>query len=410
MPLYPQLQSGIGNNGINTLLFPVDINRKIIKEFVQITPLSSLIGNEPNRPIVRHNFRPGEGIAYRVARLNALDYRSPVLNYDQRRGKEQMQSVDADTVQCNWRTFAVKIAGLDVLRYATPIDLPPEAQSQIVQTYARNLNWDIFNSMSVFAYPNMGWDPIKKLAPSVAANCNVAGTLPSYDRAVPALATTRAQWQANQTFNTYLNGFQTSANTAPDGTGLSTKHLKTLKMYAERGGSDVEVEADIQPAYIKSRNGFPMNQYYYFAHPQTLTSLTADPLFVQTTIARGTVIDDNQPQMINGADYFGCYLGMHIYALPDLYNYTFTSADGTKKVAWNFLVGAGALSLGWAELPRFRMEMDDYESCVTYYGHEIRGQKLLQFPSRYVASAGAGAVVGSNPLVEQGIIHSFVSF
>lgn len=410
MALYPQLQSGIGNNGINVQLFPVEINRRLIKEFLRTTVLTNLIGDEMTRPIVRHNFKPGEGLAYRVNRLNAINYRKPVFNFDQRRGKEQGQSVDCDTVQCDKRTFQIKITGIDILKYGTPIDLPAEARSEIVSTYAKNLNWDLFNSMTVYAYPSMGWNPVEDLVLPTTTNCNVPGTLPSFDRSIPSFPTTRVQWQANQTFNTYLNAFQTPAATSPDGTGLSTQHLEELRQYADRGGSSPEIEPYVQPAFVKSKAGFPMMEYYYFAHPETLVSLMADPLFIAAALGRGTVTDDNQPQMINGADYFGKWRGINIYSVPDLYKYTFTSDDGNKRVACNLLICAGSLSLGYAEYPQFKMEVDDRESSIVYYAHEIRGQKMLQFPSRYVAKAGANAVVGSNPLVEQGVFFSFVSY
>jgi hypothetical protein len=71
-------------------------------------------------------------------------------------------------------------------------------------------------------------------------------------------------------------------------------------------------------------------------------------------------------------------------------------------------MGAGALSIGWAEEPQIGMENDLVERIQLYFGHEFRGQKMLQFASEYAPLAGA--VAGSNTVVEQGIIHSFVSF
>ena len=152
-----------------------------------------------------------------------------------------------------------------------------------------------------------------------------------------------------------------------------------------------------------------MNKYLYLAHPQTLTSLFADPLFTQSTFFRGTVIDpENTPQTLNGADYVGEFRGISIYSCRDLYQYAIPSADGTKTAAWNLFIGAGAVSLGWAEEPMLGMENDLVERIQLYFGHEFRGQKMLQFPSAYAATPGAQA--GSNTVVEQGILHSFVSF
>ena len=396
MALYPVPATGY--NGINQNLFPFEVASKLLREWVEITPLYNLMGNEPTRPIVRKQLNKGEGLQYRMGKLQALDYKNPITNFDQRRGNAQQQKVDYDKVDVDFKSFLVQIKGYDILDYGTPIELPPYARSQLVEAFSRALNYDLFNAMTVTAYPTIQ-----------TVNCNVAGTLPSYDRAVPALATTRAQWQANATFPTYLNGFQTSAATTPAGTGLSAKHLETLKQYAERGGSAVNLEDAIQPAYVRSKSGWPMNKYIYLAHPQTLTSLFSDPLFANSTFNRGVVIDaDNTPQTLNGADYVGEYRGIAIYSCRDLYQYSIPSADGTKTAAWNIFMGAGALSLGWAEEPMIGMENDLVERIQLYFGHEFRGQKMLQFPSQYAATAGAQA--GSNTLVEQGIIHSFVSF
>ena len=396
MALYPVPATGY--NGINQNLFSFEVASQLLREWVQNTPLYNLMGNEPTRPIVRKSLRKGEGLQYRMGKLQALDYKNPITNFDQRRGNAQQQQVDYDKVDVDFKSFLVQIKGYDILDYGTPIELPPYARSQLVEAFSRALNYDLFNAMTVTAYPTIQ-----------TANCNVVGTLPSYDRAVPALTTTRAQWQANATFPTYLNGFQTSANTTPAGTGLSAKHLETLKQYAERGGSGVGIEDAIQPAYVRSKSGWPMNKYIYLAHPQTLTSLFSDPLFANSTFNRGVVIDaDNTPQTLNGADYVGEYRGIAIYSCRDLYQYAIPSADGTKTAAWNIFMGAGALSLGWAEEPMIGMENDLVERIQLYFGHEFRGQKMLQFPSQYAATAGAQA--GSNTVVEQGIIHSFVSF
>lgn len=396
MALYPVPAPGY--NGINQNLFPFDVSRELLREWVQITPLYNLMGNEPTRPIVRKQLSKGEGLQYRMGKLQALDYKNPITNFDQRRGNAQQQQVDYDKVDVDFKSFLVQIKGYDILEFGTPIELPPYARSQLVEAFSRALNYDLFNAITVKAYPTIQ-----------TANCNVAGTLPSYDRAVPALPTTRAEWQANATFPTYLNGFQTSAATTPAGTGLSAKHLETLKQYAERGGSAVGLEDAIQPAYVRSKSGWPMNKYIYLAHPQTLTSLFSDPLFANSTFNRGVVIDaDNTPQTLNGADYVGEYRGISIYSCRDLYQYAIPSADGNKTAAWNIFMGAGALSLGWAEEPMIGMENDLVERIQLYFGHEFRGQKMLQFPSQYAATAGAQE--GSNTVVEQGIIHSFVSF
>jgi hypothetical protein len=406
MALYPVPAPGY--NGINQNLFPFDVSEKVFREWVQITPLYNLMGEEPSRPIVRKILGRGEGLQYRMGKLQALDYKNPIVNFDQRRGNAQQQSVDYDAVTVDFKSFLVQIKGYDILGYGTPIDLPPYARQQLVEAFSRCLNYDLFTAMTSGSYP--------ALTTGSALRGNVAGNYPSYDRAVFNVAgnaiLARAAYQANGTFPTLVNGMETSANTTFDGSGLSAKHLETLKQYAERGNAaDIAVNTEfaIRPAYIKSKAGWPMNKYIYLAHPQTLPSLFSDPLFANSTFNRGVVIDqENTPQTLNGADYVGEYRGIAIYSCRDLYQYAITSADGTKTAAWNIFMGAGAISIGWAEEPQIGMENDLIERIQIYFGHEFRGQKMLKFKSLYASKAGAA--VGSNTVVEQGIIHSFVSF
>ena len=117
---------------------------------------------------------------------------------------------------------------------------------------------------------------------------------------------------------------------------------------------------------------------------------------------------ENTPQTINGADYVGEWRGIAIYSCGELDEYVVVSQDGLKKAAHNLFMGAGAMSLGWGQSPEIGMENDNIEHSKLYYGHEWRGQKMLRFASNYVALPGA--VAGSNKFVEQGLIHSFVSF
>ena len=405
MSLYPVPAPGY--NGINQNLFPFDVSSKVFKEWVQQTPLYNLMGNEPTRPIIRKTLSKGEGLQYRMGKLAALNYKNPIINFDQRRGNAQQQSVDYDAVTVDFKSFLVQIKGYDILNYGTPIDLPPYARQQLVEAFSRCLNYDLFNAMTSGSYP--------ALTTGSTLQGNVAGHFPSYDRVVFTLANgtllTRVSYQTNSTFRYHVGTMASSANTTHLTSGLSAKHLETLKQYAERGNAadiTVNTENAIQPAYVKSKAGWPMNKYIYLAHPETLTSLFADPLFANSTFNRGTVIDqENTPQTLNGADYVGEYRGIAIYSCRDLYQYSITSGDG-HKCAWNIFMGAGALSIGWAEEAQIGMENDPIERIQLYYGHEFRGQKMLKFRSSYAASVGA--VAGSNPSVEQGIIHSFVSF
>ena len=397
MTLYPVPAEGY--NGINQNLFPFSVSSKLFREWVQVTPLYNLIGNEPTRPIVRKTLSKGEGLQYRMGKLQALDYKNPVVNFDQRRGSAQQQQVDYDAVNVDFKSFLVQVKGYDILSYGTPVDLPPYARSQLVDAFSRALNRDLFLSATTGTYP------------ALSTGSGVTGTAvdayPSYERIVfgNSFAPNIGNYYANATFPTLLNGM--TAVPAPNATGLSAAHLKKLKAYAERGGSRINKEDAIQPAYVRSKAGWPMNKYIYLAHPDSLDSLFADPLFANSTFNRGTVIDqENTPQTLNGADYVGEFFGVSLYSCRDLYEFEIVSADGNKKTAWNLFIGAGAFSLGWAEEPMLGMETDLVERIQLYFGHEFRGQKMLKFPSQQ-NRRNAGVNIAT--AVEQGVIHSFVS-
>lgn len=407
MSVYLDVTNGIGNNGINTNLFPFQVSDKLFQEWVSVTPLYNFIGMDPSKPIMMGSMEPGKGARWSVAKINAIDYKNPIKNWDQREGNEQQQSVDYDFVDGDVSTFQAIIRNWDILKYATPIDLTAVAHSQLVEAFSLNLNYSLFGAMTSNLYP--------ALTSGALSTGNVAGNFPSFDRVVFKIANgthlARGAYQANGTFATLVNGMSTSANTTPATSGLSAQHLRRLKEYAERGNaSDINpnTECLIRPATIKTRSGFPVKKYIYLAHPQSINSLLADPLFANSTFNRGYVIDPaNTPETLSGSDYVGEFSGIYIYSCPDLYNYQITSQDTTKTAAWNIFMGAGSMYLRWAEKPRFGIDKKERDISAVYYGHDFRGQKTLRFNSRYGNSVGA--VAGSNPLIEQGIIHSFVS-
>ena len=397
MALYPVPAPGY--NGINQNLFPFEVSSKLFREWVQVTPLYNLIGNEPTRPIVRKKLSKGEGLQYRMGKLSSLDYKNPVVNFDQRRGSAQQQQVDYDAVNVDFKSFLVQVKGYDILDYGTPVDLPPYARSQLVEAFSRALNFDLFRCATTGAYPALSTG-------SVITGTTV-DAYPSFERIVfgNAFAPNIGAYYADATFPTLLNGM--TAVPAPNATGLSAAHLKKLKAYAERGGSAINREAALQPAFVRSKAGWPMNKYIYLAHPISLDSLFADPLFANSTFNRGTVIDaENTPQTLNGADYVGEFFGISLYSCRDLYEFEIVSADGNKRTAWNLFIGAGAFSLGWAEEPMLGMENDLVERIQLYFGHEFRGQKMLKFPSR---QNRVNAATNIATAVEQGVIHSFIS-
>jgi len=363
--------------GINQNLFPFKVNDEFYKEWVKITPLANLMGSQMNRPIYRHKLKDGEGIQFRVGRLSALDYKNPVVGLDQRRGATQQQQVDYDFVDTKSQSFPVRLEGSNIVKLGTPIKLPGSVRPQLIEACERNFNYDLFNEMTVNIYPD------------------TTTQKPSYDRAIfSGYSPDRPTYNALTGLTTALNGF---GGVAYNASGMNAKLILSAKGVAERGGQAGTIEHAIRPAYMETRSGWPMNDYILLLNPSCLQTLLDDPLFMSTTMARGTVIESDQPQAIHGADYIGKFFGTHIYLCNDLINYEVVSQDGTKRGAWNILMGAAAMTAGWHEYTNIAESTDVIERIQIFTTHEQRGQKALRFPSK----------VDPTQRIEQGIVHVF---
>lgn len=397
-PLYP-VNTPI--NGIAGGLFPFKVNAEFFKEWIQITPFWNLMGVEMNRPIVRHQMKPGEGFQYRVPKMNALDHTKPVINFDQVSGSGQYQSVYYDSVNSQAYSFAVPIKGLELLSLGSPIMLPDSVRPQLIEACQQNFNMSLLNA-AMFNY----------LMPTDSSAGYLPATqLSSYDRTVLAGKTpTRATYNAYAGLTTAWNSFTDGVTYAQN--GLSAKHLLNLKTMAIRGGNangavfvNGRIEDAVRPAYMKTKGGFPLNEYIYLCNTESYTQLLQDPMYYQATTTRGTVVSSDQPEAITGADYKGKYEGIHIYEVKDLSNYISLSQDGTKSVGWELFIGAGAFSVGWHKEPWIVMKDNVIDMAREYASHEIRGQKALVFPAKQATTV---ANIAKTAGVEQGIIHSFV--
>jgi hypothetical protein len=393
--------------GINQGLFPAAVNAEFFRQYIQLTPLWNLMGEEFNRPIVRHKMKAGEGWQYTVGKLDALDFTKPVLNFDQVSGSGQRPNVESCPVQCNKISFLRDMVGRDLLELGTPLNIPDTIRPQLIEVCQRNFNKCILDS-AMFDY----MDPT-----NTAGGYNPATQKPSYDRV--ALAGIHPGGSATQDDTDrqdyYLfAGIKTAWNNMSTGTaynqnGLSADHLLKLKALAGDGGyaggavyNKGTIEDAIRPAYLKSRGGWPINEYIYLANTASLAQLYKDPQFNQSTISRGTVISADQPEAISGADYIGKFYGIHIYEVRDLSRYISYSANGNYRIAWELFIGAGAWSAGWFKEPYITYKNDVTNSLEEFTSHEIRGERALKFKAKQPRTIDKGI------LVEQGIIHSFV--
>jgi hypothetical protein len=399
-PLYPVASPGL--NGISQGLFPFDVSRQIFKEWVQLTPFFSLMGNELTRPIVRHKIVNGNGYQYRVPKINSLDHTKPVRNFNQVSGSGQYQSVDYDSVNVEGKSFLVDIKGRQLLSTGTPISLPDYVRGQLIEVCQLNFHKCLLDA-AMFDYDDNT---------NSFAGYNPTTQMPSYDRVALAGATTtratyngrasiQAQWADLSTGVTYENN------------GLSAKHLLKLKTIAARGGNTDgavltagKIEDPIRPAFMKSKGGWAINEYIYLCNTESYTQLLQDPMYYQSTLTRGVIVSDEQPQSISGALYKGMYEGIHIYETKDLASYITTT--GGKTVAWELFIGAGAWSAGWDKEPWFAYKEDVTNMTAEYTSHEIRGEKALKFKAKQASTLVTAVAAKTGGVVEQGIIHSFV--
>lgn len=409
MALYPVPANGYG--GINQNLFPFKVTKEMFKEWVQNTPLNPFMGQGFNNPIVTKYLNEGEGYQYRVGQLQALDYTSPVMDFEQAEGTSFQQSVKYDSVTLANRGFSIRIYGDEILKQGAPFKLSEETSSQLKDVFSQNLSYEVFKSMTNGAYPVL-----------TTANCNVPGTLPSYDRVVmpggaanSSVKPTRAAYHAGALFGTLLDNFQTPATTSPAGTGLSVKLIDQCRNLAtigfERDAANLSrdyQESPIRPCKVMTNHGVWSNKYVLLIDPRCYDSLRADPQFKDAGYGRGVISSPNQPQIIDNGNYVGSILNVEIFLCQELVQKSFRSADGNKNIAWNVLMGGSAHSLGWAKTPHFGVKYDDFKQENTFYGRDFRGHKMLQFASNY--NTNPAKVAGTPTTVEQGVIHLFASF
>lgn len=401
MSIYDFIQGQGSLANVPSELFPFAVTKKLFEEYISIADMMKYASTNPSSPIVIEELKPEDGLQVRVANLKALDPNDVVVNIGQRRGGAQRLTYQTDEYNIDWITHRAETLYENLLRYGTPIHPSEKVISKLIESCKYKLTLDLFNASTKGAYPNL-----------TTVNRNIPNTVPSYDRVVypKALPHTRADWNGNSTLPTFFNGFSTSANTLYNNSGFSVDLLDQARVMAELGGSTNGVEEAIRPAYLKSRGGWPLDEYLCFIDPRCVQSIESDPRYIQGGYGRGVVIDEYTPNLISGAQYLGRFKGVHLIATKWIANNSFTSADGTKNVAWNLFVGASWLSLAWAASrdPEVYVEIDRPEKINQYFADEYRGQKLVKFDSNYGTSPGA--VVGSATKVEKGLIHMFCSF
>ena len=379
-------------------LFPTHVDKKLLLETYLSTPITMLSGKEDTRPIVMRSLIEGGGLQWHIGRLRQLDEKQGIPAFDLKSGNEQYQTVDEVVMNAEYETFPVKLRYGQVLQYGVPFhnDLKANVRRQLIDLLSRDLTGRIFNAFSFGTYPNIK-----------TANCNIDGTIPSFDRAITALPTERPTWNGNNTFPVYLNGYSTSANTSSATTGMSAKLIRQGGMNCNAGGTKYLIEPPIAPSTTTTYLGWPSRKRIMLMNPKCKPSLVGDPEFKDNATARGYSVGKTQPQLIDSGLCLGEYENTLIIECPELQDLEITSADGNKTIAWNVILGAGALFFGFARPPLFGSDVNELEDWARFWVKVWRGALMPRWPSKYTQTPGA--VAGSTSLIEQGVMHVFCS-
>lgn len=397
--LYNEFTSGIGNN-IKSDLFPVKVLSQLQYEYIAECPLySTYAGVSPRNPIVIMDKEVNKSGAtqWKIPRVDALDFRTGVRNHQERRGQAERPRYDSFTLNSEIVSKEIEEELYWMLDRAVPFNVNSANYVLLKNWLTHNLEYETLRKMTTGLYPNIS-----------TANCNVVGTLPSWDRSLVPIDTTRAGWHANQTFPTFLNAFTNNANTGPDNTGMSLDLILRGKMMAKVGGKDRETEARLPPSYVGAFNSLPDNEYILWCDAGTVPSLMKDPEVKDGGLNRGVIIDTKyQPNITRRGDYIGKFGSVHVVVLDMLSEFRLKSADGNKTIAWNLLVGGGAFASGWDGETMLEQEISKRYLEKATFIHDPRATDTQVFDSRYARTAGA--VAGTPLKVENSIIHIFTS-
>ncbi|WP_440682137.1 phage capsid family protein [Cysteiniphilum halobium] len=351
------------------------IRDQFFKEYIGLTNLSGFMGKADTSPIHIAELQTGAGASYVFSLLRELESGYRVGEFEQLQGNEQDINIFSQTVTTKRERNAVKLQSPDIVRQRSPLKIYEELRPAILRLNRRDLVDDLMREMTVNLY-----------------NSADGGTGPLIDRVIYG-----GKGYQNTVYagcNAMNAGTFTTDSHTKD--GLSVEHIRKLHRYARMGGTTVKRETPLTPPYLKTRKGFPVENYIYLIDPESYSSLVKDPAWsVYHDSARKQ--SEDLPNGLDGARYRGQIEGVMIYECHELAEYRVNTSNN-KVAAWNLLLGGNALGLVWSSRPQIITETWDYQDNIGVGVKEYRGQAALKFPSR------------QNPAVdiEAGIIHSFV--
>lgn len=397
--LYQEFRAGVGSS-IAPDLFPVEVTRYLQQEAIFECPLYyNWSGREYSNPIFmmdRHLHKTG-ATQWLLPRVDALDYKDYILNHQIRRGQEGQLNVEYTTISSDLYSKLLKDELYWVLDKSVPFDLKSSTGIALKNWLKQNLEWTTLEKATTKRYPNI-----------LTANRNIAGTVPSFDRSLVPLRTTRTAWHDASTLGTFFNSFATPTDTSSANTGGSVDVVLRARDMAEDGGAEPHREAKLPPVSSPVFNDVPNNEYVMLVDPGFVYSLMRDPVYKSGALDRGVIIDSKyQPSLLNNGDYVAKIGSVHIIKHHMLKDLRMLSADGTKIIAWNLLIGGAAWAAGWNFDTLMGEKRDQAYLERVDYIHDYRAVDVQAFSSRYAKTPGA--IAGTPSTVENSIIHVFTS-
>lgn len=358
-------------------LVPAAVRKNYLTENLLSFNLAPFMGASPTDMIQVVYNQDGHGPSTNFTLLRELDYKVELTGYDQFSGKGAPIKLYTDKIDIDLKVGLVGLQGLQITKMMTPLGIYELAKPLLQRSHKRRILFQLLKAATTDIYPN------------------TAAQTPTINRiAVAGRNGTIMAAQAN--INAYVAAQNTGA--AYNQNGLSVAYIRQLRDMAVNGGRSFEQEKRISPIDIATHNNQVVPTYVYFMSTASYQALQQDPLWNQYYF-RGTVESQYQPSGLVGGFAKGKIDDVLIYEVPELGNFQVTS-DGVTS-AWNLFCGAQAFGLVFNGMPWFDEERSNHGTNAEWAILELRGQKALMFPS-YEDDSAAG------PLVENGIIHSFV--
>ena len=378
-------------NAYDTNLIPVEIRAEYFKETLLLSPLSMFMGNNSQAIIQVRNLNDGSGLTSDFTFSRNIDYKNPIIGYDQISGKGALMEFYTDRVTVDQQAIPDRLYGVELTKLSTPVKVFDRMKPLLQEAHNQNLVYSLLASATIGSY-----------APTGVPGAYVAPT-------ATGPRTNRYVYGFNRVSDNNISaGIDAmiapgpGTNAAP-GDGLSVRHIRKLRNMAIYGGGSFEQEKRISPYRLKTVEGFASPYYAYFMDTPSYESLEQDTDWAVYN-GRGFKEMANQPTALSGSFFKGQIDNILVYEVPELGNFQVTSANGTKA-SWNLFCGAEAFGLVWAKEPWFTQEWSNHHTVVEQAVIEVRGQKALKFPS-FNPTLNAGN--SRSVLVENGIIHSFV--